>query len=226
MRVLFCNIAWMKYYKGNLDNLDPPMGGGSYVEEYHDAHEKYNFDPVYLTEEECGLPDDDYCLGFVETKTTNGQTRNQLKIENISGCEACKKELQVEDVLVIYCARYPDSFVQETYVVGWYKHATVYRQYQTLAFPNENGEVYYQDYNAIARKKDCVLLPKSARRKTPWKVPRKRKGVAYGFGQSNVWYATDKKENLLLDAFLERILKQIAEYDGENWLDEYPPTNS
>ena len=216
----------MKYYKGNVDNLDPPMGGGSYVEEYHDAHEKYNFEAVHLTEKNPDIPEGEYCLGFVETKSTNGKTVNQLKIENISGCKACKKETQVEDVLVIYCARYPDTFVQETYVIGWYKHAIVYRQYECEDFPGDDGSIYYQSYNAIAKKEDCVLLPKNARRKTHWKVPRKRKGVAYGFGQSNVWYATDEKENPLLDAFLERIVKQINEYDGENWIDEYPPATS
>lgn len=222
MRVLFCNIAWMKYYKGNPNGMDPLIGGGSYVNEYNDAHEKYNFEAIPLTEEVCGLPAGEYCLGFVETKTTNGKTRNQLNIEKISGCEACKKEAQAEDILVIYCARYLDSFVPETYVVGWYKHATVYRRYQLIEFSDDDGNTYPQDYNAIAKKEDCVLLPKSARRKTQWKVPRKKKGVAYGFGQSNVWYATDKEKNVYLQNFLDRIVKQITEYDEENWLEKYP----
>ena len=73
MRILFCNIAWMNYYKGIIQGKDEPQNGGSYVKENLDAHEKYNFDAVSLANE--------------------------------SG--------------------YPDDVEKETYVVGWYKHATV-----------------------------------------------------------------------------------------------------
>ena len=34
-----------------------------------------------------------------------------------------------------------------------------------------SGE-WIQEYNAIAKKSDCVLLPRSQRRKTYWRVPR------------------------------------------------------
>ena len=42
MRILFCNIAWMNYYKGIIQGKDEPQNGGSYVKENLDAHEKYN----------------------------------------------------------------------------------------------------------------------------------------------------------------------------------------
>ena len=61
MRILFCNIAWMKEYRGNEDGKDTPLNGGSYVDETGDAHEKYNFTPVNLEGRE-GL----YCLGFFD----------------------------------------------------------------------------------------------------------------------------------------------------------------
>ncbi len=219
MRILFCNIAWMDYYKGIVKGVDEPRNGGSYVTEHGDAHEAYNFASVHLGED-VGYPEGDYCLGFVETKSTNKNTRNQLNIEKIDGCELCKKESEVDDVLVIYCAKYPDSMVQETYVVGWYKHATVYRYYETIEFSDGNDGVFYQDYNAIARKEDCVLLPRSVRRKSNvWRVPRKSSGVSYGFGQANVWFASGRSENKNLDAFLDRIVKQIEEYEGDNWRD-------
>lgn len=96
MRILFCNIAWMDYYKGTIEGKDVPRNGGSYVALHNDAHESYNFDAVTLDEE-------------------------------------------VDDVLVIYCAKYPDSSTQETYVVGWYKNATVYRYNQTIEFPDTEG---------------------------------------------------------------------------------------
>lgn len=30
MKILFCNISWMKYYKGVIPNVDEPMNGGKY----------------------------------------------------------------------------------------------------------------------------------------------------------------------------------------------------
>ena len=51
MRILFCNIAWMNYYKGIVWGKDEPQNGGSYVKETLDAHEKYNFEAIPLTGE-------------------------------------------------------------------------------------------------------------------------------------------------------------------------------
>ena len=51
MRILFCNIAWMNYYKGIIWGKDEPQNGGSYVKETLDAHEKYNFSPMYFNGE-------------------------------------------------------------------------------------------------------------------------------------------------------------------------------
>lgn len=220
MRVLFCNIAWMKYYKGIFPGEDEPNNGGSYVLETGNAHEKYNFEAVGLTSLDDGSEVGEYCLGFVETKSTNGKTRNQLHLENIDGCQLAKNESEVEDVLVIYCAAHP--YHKTTFVVGWYKHATVYRDYMEMDFPSNEGDgVYPQAYNAIAKKSDCTLMPVKTRiDMTKWKVPRKKGKVAYGFGSSNVWFATD--DNDLSKAFVNRIVKQIEEYDGENWIDKYP----
>ena len=63
MKVLFCNIAWMREYTGNEDGKDKPLHGGEYVDRTDDAHEKYNFSPMYFNGE-----DEAYCLGFYETK--------------------------------------------------------------------------------------------------------------------------------------------------------------
>ena len=135
MRILFCNIAWMKEYRGNEDGKDIPLNGGSFVDETGDAHEKYNFTPVNMEGRE-GL----YCLGFFETKSHNGKDVNQMRIENIAGCELLKKEESVDDVLVVYCAKHPAH--KFTTVVGWYKHATVFRHYQEAVPRKSNGWAY------------------------------------------------------------------------------------
>ena len=67
---------------------------------------------------------------------------------------------------------------------------------------------------------DCVLLPAGNRsRKVQWEVPRKSNSWAFGFGRANVWYASE--EDSRLQDYLTRLVKQIDEYDGENWIDKY-----
>jgi hypothetical protein len=210
----------MKYYKGNFGSLiDEPIGGGSYVRNNKDGHEKCNFDPADMTFDDDRFPAGRYCLGFVETKSL-GEKSNQLHIEKIEGCELYNKEEAVEDVLVIYCATHPAH--RFTTIVGWYKHATVYRDYHKAVFSSGDDEEV-QWYNAIAKEYDCVLLPVSERsRKTVWSVPRKQSGAAYGFGRANVWFAHNTEGNRLLVEFLNKISKQIDEYEGENWINKYP----
>lgn len=41
-KILFCNIAWMEYYKGVTDD-DIPINGGEWVNKNKYGHEAYNF---------------------------------------------------------------------------------------------------------------------------------------------------------------------------------------
>lgn len=43
MRILFCKIASMKYYKGVQEGIDEPHNGGSYVAENGRGMEERNF---------------------------------------------------------------------------------------------------------------------------------------------------------------------------------------
>lgn len=202
MRILFCKIASMKYYKGVQKGVDEPYNGGSYIAENCDGGEVYNFDAVSLEGKE-----GKYCLGFVETKSTRKERQNELHIEKIQGCEAWKNTEAVEDVLVVWCAT---TMCQETSIMGWYQHATVYRNYQQCGF----GDDFVQDYNVIAKKEDCVLLPEGIRRRYIWDAPVSKKRT-YGFGQSLIWYAQEENAK----PYIEKLVKQIREYDGENWID-------
>lgn len=117
-------------------------------------------------------------MGFVETKSTGGTRANQLHIEKIAGCKACVDEPVVDDVLVVYCATHPAySF---TTVVGWYRHATVFREYQQAAFGDyiQSYAVPHMDLDAPT----CGLLLEAMRirsrcpnfwskwRKTSWNI--------------------------------------------------------
>ena len=102
MRILFCNIAWMKEYRGNEDGKDTPLNGGSYVDETGDAHEKYNFTPVNMEGKE-GL----YCLGFFETKSHNGKKPNSFIYLIASSTEWMQSGLSHFMPCIIHS---PDSF--------------------------------------------------------------------------------------------------------------------
>ena len=202
MKILFCKISCMKYYKGVCDE-DIPYNGGSFVDENGYGHEENNFNAV---EDENGNL---FCLGFVETKSTSAGKVNELHIEKITECSHLKNEEFAEDVLVIWCAT---TNLNETSIVGWYNHATVYRNYCSATV---NG--YEKTFNIIAEKKDCVLIPYTERHMFKWQAPvSKKKG--FGFGQSLVWYPTEEKAT----NYVQEKVKQILGYKGANWIDVFP----
>ncbi len=188
MRILFCNIAWMKYYNG-ITHDDKPVNGGSWVKENENAIECLNFTPYN---------DRIYC-GYVSTKSNRGN-RNQLHIEKLEGIT--KEDNIAEDVLVIWVAKRNEA--SKSTIVGWYKNATVFRYYEW----RKSG----LQFNIVANVEDCVLLPLNKRHKI---VPRAGKdGYSYGMGQANVWFAqsnNDKEKK-----YVENMINYINSYDGEN----------
>ncbi len=201
MKILFCKISAMKYYKG-ASYKDVPYNGGSYVNKNGFGHEQYNFAPV---EFDSG---DYYCLGYVETKSTSKTKRNELHIEKISGCAFMKEDKYIEDVLVVWCAT---TDLNETSIIGWYKNATVYRVYQSYEF----NACPIQNFNVRAKKDDCVLLPQGERHKHIWDAPTAKKRT-YGFGQSMIWYATEDNAQM----YIQKLTEQIKQYNGDNWIDK------
>lgn len=209
MRILFCQIADMDYYKGSCD-ADIPKRCGPFVEENGYGGEEFNFLPVFSGDEE-------YCFGFFEPKSTNREIRNTLHIEKIEGCENAVKSEYVDDVLVVWCAL---AYANEMVVVGWYKNAKVFRTLQEITIESSDGTEYQQYYNVSAKADDCVLLPATGIRRR-WSVPiAKKKG--YGFGRSFVWYPV--KENAR--NYVNELVRNIENYDGENWLDRYPESDN
>lgn len=211
MRILFCKISSMKYYKGHCKS-DVPMFGGSYVDENGYGHEEFNFMPIKIEGS-----DELECIGFVEPKSNRGK-RNTLHIENIEGCENMKNEPSVDDVLVVWCATRDLGFKTDITVVGWYKHATVFRNIIDWTMLWDDGYEEERGYNVVAKAEDCVLLPETTRNDNKWAAPTAKYTRCYGFGQSMVWYPTEPEAK----GYLDRLLKNIEEYQGENWLDKYP----
>lgn len=73
MRVLFFNIAYMYYYKGSHENIDTLCR--------HQSRRTWSY-------EFSSHLDDEWCLGFFETKRTNREMSNQLRIERLPGIKA------------------------------------------------------------------------------------------------------------------------------------------
>ena len=64
-------------------------------------------------------------------------------------------------------------------------------------------------------------VQRERRNENIWRVPRKKGGISYGFGQANIWFASESDSNENLKNFLNRIARQIDEYVGDNWIDKY-----
>lgn len=217
MRILFCNIASMKYYKGNSCGIDDPSGGGSFVDENNECAEMFNFAPSSINLENGEKAET--CSGFVATKTSRSGKEQELHIEKIEDCKAGKAEECIFGVLVIFCAPHPSYHY--SHIVGWYRDAVVFRHYRRIPRQDKDGKWYDWPYNIFAQKENCVLLPvKERSKKNLWYVPRRQTGASYGFGQANVWFAEGREENKLLDRFLTRIVNQIENYNGENWVNQ------
>ena len=162
MKILFCNITYMNKYMGITDD-DTPAKGGKWVEKNNDAHEQWNF-----------LNIDGFCYGFVMNKG------DQFAIERID--KSASKRDEIEDVTVVWCALNESN---ETVIVGWYEHATVYRYFNESVITPIYGidRVYFCKANAD----DCYLLPENQRYFIIGRASQD--GTGKGFGQQNFWYA-------------------------------------
>lgn len=182
MTILFCNIGWMQKYNGIIG--DSIERGGSYNES-ETGHEVCNFSVAR-----------GHVYGYV-------QPTGQIKIEKLG---AGKEDEFISGITVIWTAG-PEN--GGTAVVGWYKNATVYREYQALPkrtkLQKQNG---LEHYRIMASASDATLLPPDERTLL---IPRAVKG---GIGQSNVWYADspESKKHVI------RVIKLIE----KGFLDELP----
>lgn len=163
MYIIFCNIAYLKYYDGRVAGEIKPKTGGRWVQENEDAHEKWNF-----------LNMDGRCFGFVKA------SGEEFHIEKFD-----KKYLHFDEtnnVLVIWCAIHHE---RGTVIVGWYENATANRFLrETRCTPVSGIDRYYW---FECRAEDAYLLPEDKRTFTIGRAAKD--GVGKGFGQSNTWFA-------------------------------------
>lgn len=171
MRIIFCNIAYLRYYDGRIAGELKPASGGRWVQENEDAHEKWNF-----------LNMDGYCYGFVQGISDN------IHIERID--KALNKQEHGENVTVVWCAKCPDE--NKTVIVGWYENATVYRYDQYLPITALTG--IDRCYQFVTKAEDAYLIPEDKR---TLEINRaSQTGTGTGFGQMNYWFADSEHARL------------------------------
>lgn len=141
MKVLFCHIGFMNLYNGPTD-YDKPLYGGKYNQN-NIGHEAYNFSNY-----------NGRYYGFVQN------SKSAIEVNRLSELTSGKLD-SASDILVVWCAKRPD--IKGVFVVGWYKHATVYRELQSV--PNDvlqqrkNKEM--SEFNVVAD--EAVLIPTNER---------------------------------------------------------------
>ena len=118
MALVFFNIGWMNYYKGQNDS-DRIVNGGEYVATNKTGHEVKNF-----------LPIRNYLYGYVRP---SGKTINIAKL----GAEPSTK--YADDVTIVFTAT---PLSGGNVVVGWYRDARVWSHEQ-----RDEGRLYFARAN-------------------------------------------------------------------------------
>lgn len=179
--MIFLNTAWMERYEGLLGNDKKIHGGGSYVEEYGYGHEIFNFKKI-----------SGKVYGYAQPRGYN----------NLQRLGASEDDEFIDDVLVIFTATHKNG---GTYIVGWYKNARFFKDYQNTNLPERKFRNEYIGYYVVANADNATLLSIDERFSFPI-IPRRVKG---GMGQSNVWYA-DSPE---MEDFKKEVLRHIERYE-------------
>lgn len=133
-KMIFLNVGWMKNYKG-LKN-DSLKHGGKNPEKLGYGGEIFNF-----------LPYKGYMFGYVQPP------KDLINFERLGASE---QDDLITKVLAIWTAKSPN---RGTVIVGWFKNATVYREWQP---PPKNSKRTYKreqmGYYIKAKEKNCNLL--------------------------------------------------------------------
>lgn len=178
-KVIFCEIAWMKYYAG-VNDSDKPMNGGKYIDENGEGGEIFNFTPY-----------NHKCYGYVMHQGA------ELHIERYD--KVLRSFDEVKDVTVVWVASDGNS----SKIVGWYERATMYRFWQEYYDIAYSGD-YHNYYNFVADEKDCYLIDE---KKRSFVVPRASiAGKGRGMGQSQVWYADSQYAQ---NEFIPKVLEYL-----------------
>lgn len=136
MKLIICNVAWMKDYKGVTDD-DYPINGGKFIEDHGYGHEVLNFKKFGK-----------FIYGYVQAKD------GTININRLDP----EADEYTDNVLVAWRAKSKEGSV----IIGWYKNARVYREEQE---PPKRRSFKYQrktispGYHIRVLAQDATLIP-------------------------------------------------------------------
>ncbi|MGN7127389.1 DUF3883 domain-containing protein [Methylorubrum thiocyanatum] len=162
----------MKDYAGVSAN-DQAVGGHGYLKQGNIGHEVWNF-----------MPFKSKVYGYVPRSA-------RINLKNLGGSTADKF---VQPATVVWIARNPSN--KKTYIVGWYKNATVYKENDHIKLNRKGGfEVGYQ---IVAPAEDATLLPVDRRL---YHIPTAK--APGNLGQSPVWYGGNQDFRDAVNSYIE-----------------------
>ncbi|GAB6098957.1 hypothetical protein JCM16358_08360 [Halanaerocella petrolearia] len=167
-KMIFVNIAWMKYYRGQNERDQIPKNSGGGKSKYH-------------VEETMFYDIDGYLYGFAYPGSYNNKWKKLNLKGHFSDCvQNDGSSDYVENTLVVWVAQKDKRNNSPHVIIGWWNNATIYREYEKIEKP------YIKKwFNIKAKLEDSFLLEENDRN---YKIGR-RKTDGVGFGQSNIWYA-------------------------------------
>jgi hypothetical protein len=170
--LVFFRVARMDRYQG-VAGGDTMTGGGAYVEEHGFGHEMFNF-----------LPFQGSVYGYVQPPGRKDRW-DEARI-NLTRLGAAASDVSVSGILAVWIAT---ASTGGTFIVGWYRSATIYRDHQSAPEGSNrlHGEINC-GYYASAASENAVCLPRDER---VFSVPRGEGGI----GQANIWYADDREQH-------------------------------
>ena len=157
--LIFVNIGWMVAYDGPMN--DPTLGGHGWLKNHDYGNDAWNF-----------RPQSGKLYGYVPRS-------QRINLRKLGGRT---KDETAGGVTVVWIARSPRNGV--TYVVGWYRNATVHKDSDHYRVLRGKGQVI--EYQIEGPKEQATLLAPDQR---ILEVPTAK--VKGNLGQSPVWYGNE-----------------------------------
>lgn len=169
--LVFANIGWMVKYNGPSSD-DPTLGNFGFLKTDTVGHEAWNFKPLRGK-----------VYGYVPRSA-------QIRLERLGGA---RNENLLTGVTVVWLARNPRD--KRTYIIGWYKNATVHRSSNSISLARSKS--FKVGYQIEAPAISATLLTPDAR---IFPIPTAK--VPGNLGQSPVWYGRDESFRAAVRAYI------------------------
>lgn len=195
-KVLFARVGYMKMYAGPQPGDLKPVGGGEFNENDL-GNEAFNFKNI-----------DGWCYGYCRPPLRANDSASTVELGRIDPTAAALD--QVGGVTVIFFSKMPGK--PQAVVVGWYRNATVFREYQQVprrvavqrrSFP----------FNLRCEAKDAVLLDED-QRFILYRTDGSKQGRP---GTANVFYTRTRDGHIkgnfrTTSTWLNKTLEQIQDH--------------